>query len=464
MSVWCERLLRDGDVLNRVRLLTAHDGTVEDIVTGVEPHVGDVRLGTVVPGAGNGHSHAFHRVLRGRTHDQGGDFWVWRQHMYRAARTLDPENYYLLARAVFAEMLTAGYTAVGEFHYVHHQPDGTAYPHEMELAVAHAASDVGIRLTLLDTLYLYGGPGQALSTEQARFGDGNVHRYLDRWHALRERIPGLGAAIHSLRAARPADIESVVRGLPSDVPLHVHVSEQVQENEAVLRAYGRTPTGVLHEAGALGPRTSAVHATHLSADDIELLGAAGSTVVMCPTTEADLGDGIGPAVALLDAGARIALGSDQNAIVDPFLEARSLEFHERLRSRRRGRFTPTQLATAFSGAGYASVGLLAPARIGGFCDLVEVDAASVRLAGSELAQIWLAATAADIRTVVVGGRFARRTVSSSTDTTRPSYSPRRFTRSRRTRFSNSAPTPSAGALFVGPRPSQECIYLSAFRE
>jgi formiminoglutamate deiminase len=405
MTVWCERLIVHGGVQEHVRIVADEAGAVTEITAEAEPQTGDLVIGTAVPGAANAHSHAFHRALRGRTHDRGGDFWTWRTLMYRTAALLTPERYGRLARAVFAEMVTAGYTAVGEFHYVHHRPDGTPYPHEMELAIVDAAADVGIRLTLLDTAYLNGGIGEPLSAAQTRFGDGTPEAFLDRWYELAALAPGLGAAIHSVRAVAPDDIRTIVEGLPADVPLHVHLSEQPKENADSLAAYGATPTGVLAREGVLGRRTSVVHATHLTDDDIDVLGAAGVTVVMCPTTEGDLGDGIGPARDLLDAGAALAIGSDQNAVVDPFLEVRGLEMQERLRSLRRGRFIMTELGQAMSGSGYGSLGHRPPLTIGGPLDLIEIDTRSVRTIGAEPAQLALCATASDILRVVVGGRI-----------------------------------------------------------
>ena len=447
-AFWCELALVDGAALPGVRLEVGGDGRVEAVTPHSEARPGDVRLGTVLPGLANAHSHAFHRALRGRTHDAGGDFWQWRKAMYQVAAGLDPESYFVLARAVFAEMLVCGFTAVGEFHYLHHRPDGTRYPaeHAMELALAAAAREVGIRLVLLDTLYLDGGIGVPLAPAQRAFGDGSAAAWLARWHSLRAALGGadsaepgdspdspadypsgtdadvrsgtdadvrsgtdfrvtLGAAIHSVRAVTPTAMREVLDGLPGTVPLHIHLSEQPQENADCRAAYGQTPTEVLARLGALTPRLSVVHATHLRDEDVALIGTSGATVVICPTTEADLGDGIGPALRLQRAGARIALGSDQNAVIDPLLEMRGLEAGERLTSGRRGRFTPVELLRAASDNGYAALGLgrqrLAP---GDLCDLVEMAGDSIRTAGSLPGQLPLTATSADVRRVIVGGR------------------------------------------------------------
>lgn len=410
----CATAVVDGHPRADVRIDAGPDGRIRTVTTGEPARDGDLGLGTVVSGGGNAHSHAFHRLLRGRTHDSGGDFWRWREAMYEAAGRLDPDGYHAVAVAVFAEMVAAGWTAVGEFHYLHHRADGSRHgdPNAMGRALADAARDVGIRLTLLDTCYLTGGPGQPLDSHQLRFGDGSVGAWLDRWYRLRDDLASagddlvtVGAALHSLRAVAPSDLDAVSVGIPAAVPLHVHLSEQPAENDQVLAAYGARPTALLEDAGLLGPRLSVVHATHVDDDEVARLGAAAVTVVMCPTTEADLGDGIGPARRLADAGARIALGSDQNAVVDPFLEVRGLEAGERLARRVRGVFAPAELDRSRSDHGYRSLGVEGGIRPGAPCDLVEVSPDSVRTAGSAPDQLVLTATASDVRRVVVAGRI-----------------------------------------------------------
>lgn len=381
---WCERLWTP-------------DGVREGVVIGDgEPY----RLsGLVFPGFANVHSHAFHRALRGRTHDGGGTFWTWRTRMYELAGKLDPDGYFELARGVYGEMVLAGYTCVGEFHYLHHAPGGVRYgdPNAMAEALRQAASEAGIRLTLLDTCYLAGGIDNPLSVEQQRFSDGSAQAWAERVGALRaDETMRVGAAIHSVRAVPRSELPAVAA---FDGPLHMHLSEQPAENEACLAAYGCTPTELLAEAGALSARTTVVHATHLSTQDIRLLGAARVGACLCPTTEADLADGIGPARELADAGCPISLGSDQHAIVDPFVEARALEHGERLRTGQRGRFSPAELGVALTSAGHASLGWPAPS-----ADLVAVRLDSPRTAGCAPDQLLLAATAADVHTVVVGGK------------------------------------------------------------
>ncbi|WP_395727833.1 formimidoylglutamate deiminase [Nakamurella sp.] len=387
------------------------DGRFTAVTPGTRPAPGGTVLpGVVLPGLANCHSHAFHRALRGRTHAGGGTFWTWRQGMYAVADALDPDSYLELARATYAEMALAGITAVGEFHYLHHAPGGVRYddPNAMGAALIQAAADAGIRLTLLDTCYLAGGLGPdghvALGPEQLRFGDGTARAWADRVASLAgSDSVVVGAAVHSVRAV-PLEALPVVAEAAAGRPLHVHLSEQPAENEAARAFYGRTPTELLADAGALGPLTSAVHATHLTDSDIATLGRTGTTSCFCPTTERDLADGIGPARALLDAGSGLSLGSDQHAVIDLIEEARALEMHERLGTLHRGRFTPDQLLTAATRhdtLGWADAGALA---VGRRADLVAVRLESARTAGVDPAQILLAATAADVDTVVTDGR------------------------------------------------------------
>ncbi|WP_028265481.1 formimidoylglutamate deiminase [Arthrobacter sp. MA-N2] len=423
---WCEAALVNADggsgaggavVATGVRL-EVQGGRISSVSTGVRPETGDQILnGVGFPAAANAHSHAFHRILRGRTHGARGDFWTWREQMYRSAAELTPEKYEKLATAVFTEMVVSGFSSVAEFHYVHHQPDGTPYPeaHAMELALTRAALAAGIRLTLLDTLYLAGGIGAPLSPEQARFGDADAQAWLDRLASLRAKVAqgfppemvGVGAALHSVRGVPEEALKTVARHLPADIPLHIHLSEQTAENEACLQAYGVTPAGLLARHGLLSARLSAVHATHLTPEDIRLLGNAGSTVVMCPSTEADLADGIGPARALSDAGVTIALGTDQHAVIDPWVEMRTLEHGERLGSGQRGRFSPQELLQAATIGATASLATPFATALeeGAVCDLMVVDPGSVRTAGSRPEQFAFSATASDVTAVVIAGEL-----------------------------------------------------------
>ncbi|GAA3197973.1 formimidoylglutamate deiminase [Actinocorallia longicatena] len=420
---WHAELAWLGDGVARDVLLEARGGRFTAVVPGVPAPEGAVRLrGLTLPGLANAHSHAFHRALRGRAQTGTGTFWTWREQMYRIAARLTPESYFELARAVYGEMALAGVACVGEFHYLHHRPGGTSHPdpNAMGEALIAAASDAGIRITLLDACYLAGGIGKPLEGPQVRFGDGTVEGWARRASALHARTDGngharIGAAIHSVRAVPREDLRTVAAwARDREAPLHVHLSEQPAENEDCLAAHGLTPTGLLAEAGALGPRTTAVHATHLTTDDIGLLGATTTGVCMCPTTERDLADGIGPALLLRSAGSPLSLGSDQHAVIDLFEEARALELNERLATRNRGNWTAGELLTAATSTGHAALGWPEAGRLtpGAHADLVTVSLDSIRLAGTAPAHapesVVFAATPADVTTVVISGREVAR--------------------------------------------------------
>jgi formiminoglutamate deiminase len=409
---------------------------------------GTIRLpGLSMPALANAHSHAFHRALRGITQAGRGTFWTWRERMYQVAERLDPDSYLALARAVYAEMTLAGIGCVGEFHYLHHGPGGVGYadPNAMGRAMIEAAAQAGLRITLLDTCYLSGGLDPAggpvpLAGPQLRFGDGTAQAWADRVSSLGADSRGMlgpaaraGAAIHSVRAVPPGQMPAVAAWARScGAPLHAHLSEQIAENDACLAAYRGTPTAVLYDAGVLGPRTSVVHATHLTSADITLLGGSEVFACVCPTTEADLADGIGPFGALAAAGCRLTVGSDSQAVIDLFDEARRIEMYERLASRERGHFTADELGTAVTWDGHASLGWPEAGEIapGSLADLVTVGLDSPRLAGAGerpgvaglggaerrpvaggsrpdlavLEAVIFAASPADVRNVVVGGR------------------------------------------------------------
>ncbi|WP_326640660.1 formimidoylglutamate deiminase [Streptosporangium sp. NBC_01755] len=392
------------------------DGRVTTVRKGVAaPPPGAVVLrGLTVPGLANAHSHAFHRALRGTAQGRSGTFWTWREIMYGVASRLDPEGYLTLARAVYAEMALAGITCVGEFHYLHHAPGGMPYadPNAMGEVLIEAAAQAGIRITLLDTCYLSSGFGAAPNEHQLRFSDGDAESWAARASTLKGREHArVGAAIHSVRAVPASQLATITRWAGDrDAPLHIHLSEQTAENEACLEAYGCTPTRLLEDHGVLGPRTSAVHATHLTDEDVRMLGESSTTVCMCPTTERDLADGIGSAAALAHAGSPLSLGSDSHAVIDLFEEARAVELNERLRIRRRGHWTAAQLLRAATEDGHASLGWNEAGRLepGALADFTTIALDSVRTAGpppglgAEIAIF--AASAADVRHVVVGGR------------------------------------------------------------
>jgi formimidoylglutamate deiminase len=286
-----------------------------------------------IPAMPNAHSHAFQRDLRGigeRSDAPEDDFWAWRETMYTLARKLDPGTMRAVARRSYGEMAAAGYGAVGEFHYVHHRPDGTPYddPNAMALAVAEAAGQAGLRVVLLPAAYHRGG--------EPRFRDPTVDAFLARVDALRGAGLPVGVAAHSVRAV-PAEWLREIAGYADAHGLvrHVHAHEQPRELEECRAEHGCSPIELLHRTGFLGERTTVVHAIHVAPRDVELLAATGTIVATCPTTEGNLGDGHFPAMVLHDAGVRLAIGSDSNVVVDPFEEARELETGARRERRTR---------------------------------------------------------------------------------------------------------------------------------
>jgi formimidoylglutamate deiminase len=351
----------------------------------------------LLPGFVNAHSHAFQRLIRGRTQWRRGgdweeDFWSWREAMYAAALGIGPDDVFAVARHCFMEMLLAGYTTVGEFHYLHRDSAGARYANANELAerVIEAAEDVGIRIRLLDVAYASGGIGEPLRPEQRRFATPVLERYLADVDVLAGEVAGrplvtVGVAPHSIRAV-PADWLAPLHAFACErhMPFHIHASEQRAEVTACEAAYGRRPVELLADRGVLDARSTVVHATHVTEHEVSLLGAGGATICACPTTERDLGDGFLEAEALLSQGATIALGSDSQTVIDPLEEMRLVEYHERLRKMRRvilaGRqprtrvdVAPTLLAMA-TAAGARSLHIAAGAlEPGSVADFVAVD-------------------------------------------------------------------------------------------
>jgi formiminoglutamate deiminase len=400
--------------------ISVSNGVITSVEDGVDAQTSDVRIsGVVMPGFVNAHSHAFHRALRGRTHGGAGDFWSWRTPMYEIANRLTPETYGELAAMTFAEMALSGITGVGEFHYIHHQQDGTRYvnPNEMGLAMVAASQRAGIRMALLDVAYLHAALDKPEPlAEQKRFSDGTIDNWLDRVDALGEgditgeHGPGwtVGMAPHSVRAVHPNELEEIVANRHGKV-VHVHVSEQPAENAACIAATGKTPTQVLADAGLLGRHFTAVHATHLTATDISLLCSSHSGVCMCPTTERDLADGVGPASTLSAGGAVLSLGTDSNAFIDMFEEARAVETDERLVTGKRGVHSPASLLIAATSGGATALGWGQHGiQVGAPADFIALSLDSVRLASFDsanaAAHIVHSAAPSDVRDVWVGGR------------------------------------------------------------
>jgi formiminoglutamate deiminase len=398
VSLWCELAWLGGDAPERGVVVEIEGDTITAVRADAEPPSDAERLpGLTIPGLANAHSHAFQRALRGRTQAGTGSFWTWREQMYALAETMTPDAYLPLARATFAEMALAGITVVGEFHYLHR--GGNA----MGEAVMQAAAQAGVRLTLLDACYLRGG--------LESFHDADADAWAARVGGLRGNdTVRIGAAIHSVRAVDAGSARVVAEWAASrEAPLHAHVSEQPAENEACQEENGLTPTMTLAEAGAVSPSFTAVHATHLSDNDVTLLGFA--RVCLCPTTERDLADGIGPARTLREAGAKLCVGSDSQAVIDLFEEARAIELDERLATGVRGNHSAASLLEAATAGGYESLGWTGGGRIeqGAPADLTTIALDGVALAGTRpgdaVAGAVFAAGARDVRHVMVAGRW-----------------------------------------------------------
>lgn len=307
-----------------------------------------------LPALATAHSHAFQRGMRGAAQRNPGgagareDFWSWRGAMYRAANALDPASIERVSRVAFRELRLAGVRTVGEFHYVHHQPDGTPYDDRtiMSDAVVRAAKAEGLRVALLRVAYHRAGPGRAAEPGQRRFCDPDVDAVLRDVDALRARYAGdpdviVGIAPHSVRAVPPAWLgELAAYAKRADLPFHMHVAEQPREIEECLAETGKRPVELLADLGVLSPRFVAVHATHLVPHEAALLGGAGSFACVCATTEADLGDGLPDLVSLRSAGVRLCTGVDSHVITDPIADLRALETLARLRTGSRVTFAP----------------------------------------------------------------------------------------------------------------------------
>lgn len=370
-----------------------------------------------LPGMPNAHSHCFQRALVGVGEAAIGDdsFWSWRESMYSLAVTMTPEELADVAARAFADMLAGGFTSVAEFHYLHHLPDGTPGV-DMARAVAEGARRAGVRLVLLPVLYQSGGFGQPPTARQARF----VHHHLEDYLMLVERLSdlSLGIAAHSLRAVSPesiAELEAGARSILGDkFPRHIHVSEQRREVSECLDRYGLTPIELLAEHVVLGPHWNLIHATHATPDEIGLMARCGVTTVLCPLTEAYLGDGIFDARRLVAEGGRFAIGSDSNVRIDAVEELRMLEYSQRLRHERRaclaseaGLGRPLWSAAA-AGGGAATglpVGRLAP---GAYADILVLEQDNAEraclTADGSMDALVTAGGAPDIAAVYVGGR------------------------------------------------------------
>ncbi|HTB17974.1 MAG TPA: formimidoylglutamate deiminase [Bryobacteraceae bacterium] len=382
----------------------------------------------LLPGLVNGHSHAFQRALRGRTEHRtahGRDsFWTWRESMYRAAKLLSPEGLYQASRMAFLEMLLGGITTVGEFHYVHHAAGGTPYSNRNELAleVLRAARDTGLRIALLRTAYVRSGWNKPAEPGQARFITPRVEDFIADTDALRTTLASaqhadrawVGVAPHSLRAVPlPYLREVAAYARAQQLPMHMHVSEQPADVEANLGEYGMRPVELLDQQGLLDSRFTAVHAIHITGEEVSALSRAGSMVCACPTTERNLGDGTVAADQFLRAGIRVSLGSDSNVQIHLLEDARELEYHLRMLKLERAVLTAKHLFACATEAGAASVGsaggVLEAGRPADFFT-VALDDPSIAGADADslLGNIVFSAERSAVRDVAVGGKFVIR--------------------------------------------------------
>ncbi|HVF92988.1 MAG TPA: formimidoylglutamate deiminase, partial [Sphingomonas sp.] len=361
-SIWFEQALLPQGWAGQVRIGIA-DGLIASVEPGVEPLPGDVRHATAIPGLPNLHSHSFQRLMAGLAEAPSGpahdDFWTWRDLMYRLVGGLTPDDVAAIAAMAFVEMLEAGFTRVGEFHYLHHQPDGTRYadPAEMAAAIARAAAETGIALTLLPVFYAHSGFGGAPPSEaQRRFVNDldGFARLLDASRGAVAGLPGalVGVAPHSLRAVTPDELLAL-ETMALATPIHLHVAEQLNEVTDCIAWSGQRPVAWLLDHAPVDQRWCLVHATHVDADELAAVATSGAVVGLCPITEANLGDGIFPADAYRGA---FGIGSDSNVRIDAAEELRMLEYGQRLALRRRTVLAATDVPTGRTLIGAAVAG------------------------------------------------------------------------------------------------------------
>lgn len=423
-----ELLYAQGRFISNAGLLVDDSGKILEISEKRgTARVVELRGKALLPGFVNAHSHSFQRLIRGKSESRvtsGNDFWSWRGTMYHAANQLDSRDVYDLARMTFIEMVLAGTTTVGEFHYLHNAPDGNPYddPNLLSKQVIAAAQSVGLRIVLLRSAYLRSGfdlpadPGQRRFFEPAR-------GFIDNISALRRQYQHssevhFGVAPHSIRAVAVRDLKEIAEwNSTAGLPLHMHVSEQVAENEACIREYGVTPVELLQKEGILSSGFTAVHAIHITPAEIDMIASAKSTICACPTTERNLGDGIFPAGRVMAAGISVALGSDSQAQVDPLEDARELDYHLRLELQKRaildqieGKALSTRLFECATIQGATSLGVpggqLVP---GSVADFFTIDLNDLSIAGHStedlLPILVFSLNRSAIRDVVVGGRM-----------------------------------------------------------
>lgn len=432
-AIFAELALLPGGWAHDVRIGADASGTIVDVITGAAPDGAVHAKGALLPGMPNVHSHAFQRAMAGEAERGSGnaDFWSWRDVMYRFAARITPEHLEPVATQLYVEMLQAGYTSVVEFHYLHHDPDGRPYADRLEMAhrLIAAARTAGIGLTLLPALYVRRGFGSPEpSPEQRRFVTSvtDLMEMIGELGGAADRDPdlGTGLALHSLRAVPPAAIGEAVAALDRAAPaapVHMHVAEQRSEVDECLAATGRRPIDWLLDEIAAGPRWCFVHATHATDDELRRLAGSGVIAGLCPTTEANLGDGVFPLERFVQEGGRFGIGSDSHVSLDVREELRWLEYGQRLRSERRS-VSATQshphsgesLWLSAVAGGAATTGRQVGAIAAGHrADFVVADTTHPSLAGAPEARlldrlVFSATAVSPIRDVIVGGRWVVR--------------------------------------------------------
>jgi len=429
-----ELLYSNGKFIANGAVLVSEDGQFLDLLEKVDltsTRVIELPGKALLPGFINVHSHSFQRLIRGKSESRivsGKDFWSWRGTMYHAASQLDPQDVYDVARMTFLEMVLAGTTTVGEFHYLHNAPAGKPYddPNLMSKQVIAAAQSVGLRIVLLRTAYLRSGYDLPRDPRQIRFFE-SAAAFVENMSSL---VAGcsmspsevrFGVAPHSIRAVPLPELREIAAwSRVNKLPLHMHVAEQIAENTACVREYGSTPVALFHKERLLGPDFTAVHAIHISSDEVAMLADADASICSCPTTERNLGDGVLAADNVMRAGVRVALGSDSQAQIDPLEDARELDYHLRLEQQQRAILDPVGAQTLASrlfdcATVHGAKALALPGgelAAGSFADFVTVDLNDVSIAGHSaedlLPILVFSLNRSAIRDVVVNGRFVLR--------------------------------------------------------
>lgn len=419
MDLWFESALLEDGWADRVRLRLA-DGRIERVECGVDPAVGDERHFVALPGLLNVHSHAFQRAMAGLAEARGraeDDFWSWRELMYRFVGRIGPEECEAIAALAYAEMLEVGFTRVGEFHYLHHAPDGSRYDDVAEMSgrIAAAAETAGIGLTLLPVFYAHGGfGGQPAGAAQARFSNDvdGFAALIEQAGAKLSRDGVIGIAPHSLRAVTPEELREMLP-VAKDGPVHIHIAEQVKEVADCIAWSGRRPVRWLLDEVPVDARWTLVHATHVEPDEVAGVVASGAVAGLCPVTEANLGDGLFPAAEFLAEGGMIGVGSDSNVRIDAAEELRLLEYGQRLARRARNVLaderrvaTGARLFDAAVKGGGRSLGVetgLAAGRPADFVSLRREDPAFAERKDDALIDSWVFASRTGIDCVWRGG-------------------------------------------------------------